>query len=252
MPKIHAQLARAGATSLMAFALLAQQPLHAGTPPLAGPAVIARVNGAPLTAAEFRVAQGAQGAAVMAPVDPRQPETRSDIEKFVNQELAAQQARAMGLDRGIDIAAKARAALAAAAGPGRNPATARARQLTEQRRILSWMFVDRLGQLVPPPTEAQVLAFYNENPALFGERNRPSNKETKVVVATEPSAFRQSLDARVDAQARAEIHMMLRHRAHGAALQAAMGRLRAAARIEIIGDAPMHRPLVLASIETRP
>jgi hypothetical protein len=114
------------------------------------------------------------------------------------------------------------------------------------------MYVDSLGQHLPTPTVAQALAFFNDNPSLFGEPGVYSTDEIKVAAGPRATALRQTLAPVTYAQARDAIHMMLRHRAHGVAVQAAMSRLRAAARIEIMGDAPIQRPLVLAWSESRP
>ena len=121
--------------------------------------VVARVNGAQISAASLAPATGgASGEAV-----------REALEKVIDRELLVQRALELGLERDARIAAEIDAA---------------------RRQILAQAYVDRIagsaqGASAQGASAQEVRAFYAENPALFAERRIYRLRELVVSAPTE-------------------------------------------------------------------
>ncbi len=111
--------------------------------------VAVTVNGQPIMAADFGVSPGLGGG------DPvLRPVSSSELKDMVNLELLRQAAVESGLDQDKEIRARI-AALPEDLSP---------------RKTLASAYINKQYSAIPAPTEAEVSAYYNGNPAKFAER----------------------------------------------------------------------------------
>jgi peptidyl-prolyl cis-trans isomerase C len=114
-----------------------------------------KVNGQPIMAADFGVKPGLDGGSQMQPV------SASDMKLMVDLELMRQAAVESRLDQ--DEAIRAKIADSAKDAPKDSPENS-------ARKALAIAYVNKQMSSVPAPTEAEVSAFFNSNPARFAER----------------------------------------------------------------------------------
>ena len=142
--------------ALIAVAVIAfQQRLAAGEQ--SGP-IAAVVNGEPIPV------QQVESAAAHAPQEPGKRPRARVLERMIDQELLAQEARKAGLDRDPRVAQ----AVAAAT-----------------RQVLAQAWLERAVSAGPAETLEQVEKFYGENPALFQRRRLYRVLELTVITAPE-------------------------------------------------------------------
>ncbi|MGA7951413.1 MAG: peptidyl-prolyl cis-trans isomerase [Thiobacillaceae bacterium] len=130
--------------------------------------VAVKVNGQPVMAADFGMMSGLAGAGQMLPV----PAT--DMKLMVDLELMRQAAVEFGLDQDKEIRARIDA-LPKDSSP---------------RKTLALAYINKQMSSIPAPTEAEVSAFFNSNPARFAERKHyeleacsiklPAGKEAEI------------------------------------------------------------------------
>jgi EpsD family peptidyl-prolyl cis-trans isomerase len=114
-----------------------------------GPVAV-KVNGQPIMAADFGIMPGLNGGGPTG-----RPVSASDMKQMVDLELLHQAAVDSGLDKDEAIRAKL------AKAPQESP-----------RQILGLAYVNKQLSSIPAPTDADVVAYYNNNPAQFSERQQ--------------------------------------------------------------------------------
>jgi EpsD family peptidyl-prolyl cis-trans isomerase len=114
-----------------------------------GPVAV-KVNGQPIMAADFGIMPGLNGGGPTG-----RPVSASDMRQMVDLELLRQAAVDSGLDKDEAIRAKL------AKAPQESP-----------RQILGLAYVNKQLSSIPAPTDADVVAYYNNNPAQFAERRQ--------------------------------------------------------------------------------
>ncbi len=110
-----------------------------------GPVAV-KVNGQPILAAEFGVKPGLDGAALMPSV------SESDMKLMVDLELLRQAAVESKLDQDKEISDRM------------------SKSKESPRRTLAMAYINKQMSTIAEPTEAEVSAYYNDNPAQFAER----------------------------------------------------------------------------------
>ncbi|HYP68115.1 MAG TPA: peptidyl-prolyl cis-trans isomerase [Thiobacillaceae bacterium] len=134
---------------LLAAAVSLLVPACSDKKPSAAEQAAVRVNGEPIMAADFGIKSDLTGAGQMSPV------SASDMKLMVDLELMRQAAVASKLDQDKEVHAKL------ADSPKELP-----------RKILALAYINKQLSSIPAPTDAEVTAFYNSNPAKFAERKR--------------------------------------------------------------------------------
>lgn len=121
------------------------------------PGVAAKVNNAEISVNQVKRLLGPEG-------EPGGQEDLLALERLIDQELIVQKARQRHLERDPEVA----------------------RELEASRReILVRAYLDRVVGPASPPTEEEVRAFYEANPALFAERRIYELQEISVQLGSE-------------------------------------------------------------------
>ena len=122
------------------------------------PGVAAKVNNAEISVNQVKRLLGPEG-------EPGGQEDILALERLIDQELIVQKARQRHLERDPEVA----------------------RELEASRReILVRAYLDRVVGPASPPSEEEIRAFYEANPALFAERRIYELQEISIQLGSEP------------------------------------------------------------------
>lgn len=142
-PPLRSRPARVGAAALLALLVAAGcSPARDAGPPSQ---VVARVNGSDITVHQVQAVLQRQQRPAGAP----ETAARRTLEGLVEQELAAQAARAEGLDKDPEVLQMLEVA---------------------RREVLARAYQDRLAAHAPGTTSDEIDRFYDSQPALFARR----------------------------------------------------------------------------------
>ena len=166
---------RRGSRRALAVGALAVAVLLAGCGPRKDQArgeVAARVGGDEVTVEQIQLLLQQQR-----PLRPEQAEaaSRQILERLIDQQLAVQKAEDLQLDREPRVVQQLEAA---------------------RREVLARAYVEKIGEAVVRPTPEEIKAYYDDKPALFGDRRIYSIQELAIEARPDQvPALRESLAA---------------------------------------------------------